>query len=359
MRRSRANSDLTVSPLTAQPGDPLTIQAVIHNTGDLAIPADKVPVVLKAINQDLETTVLGTQLLPTLSTGAAITLSFATTRQALGDHLYNVEINPLATDTFERVFREAVYTDNVAAVGSALSASSLPTTYATDGAIARIAVSQNGGLYSRVALTSTLRLNSPTGPQIAEIPITPTAALESSSWVTASLLGPGSHQLYWAVDPNNTMGDSQLDDNLVGTTVNIFPDLSTTPALIGWGHDPGNETPISLRAENRGNWASAATNLAIWDKSPDQSDHHALGQIAIPAIEAGGYVELTGVLNLANTPAAATGLQALYLRLDPDNTPAELSKNNNGVLVGGLLGGPYSETPPPTDNSLYLPLIRR
>ncbi|MCX6050641.1 MAG: hypothetical protein NT075_36585 [Chloroflexi bacterium] len=50
-------SDLTVSPITAQPGDPLTIQAVIHNTGDLAIPADKVPVVLKATNPDQETTV--------------------------------------------------------------------------------------------------------------------------------------------------------------------------------------------------------------------------------------------------------------------------------------------------------------
>ncbi|MCX6048922.1 MAG: hypothetical protein NT075_27795, partial [Chloroflexi bacterium] len=206
-------------------------------------------------------------------------------------------------------------------------------------------------------------LNSPTGPQIAEIPInfpiTQTAALESSSWVTASLLGPGSHLLYWEVDPINAMGDRQREDNLVATTVNVFPDLSTAPALIGWGHDPGSEAPISLRVENRGNWASAATTLAVSDKAPDQTDSHALGQIPIPAIEPGGYVELTSSLNLANTPAATTGLQALYVQLDPDNTVEELSENNNVALIGGVLGGAFSDEPLPTGNTIYLPLIRR
>jgi hypothetical protein len=358
MNLSISPSDITVTPSTAQPDDPLTVQAVIHNTGDLAVPGGTVPVVLNA-GGDLAPTLLVTQTLPLLSAGESTTMNFPITRPASGKDQYQVEVNAVPF-VFVRALNESNYDDNVAVVGSELAIDSLPTDYAPGGAIARAAITQSGGLYSSLSVSSTLRLGSPTGPKLSEaaisFPITPTATISSSAWISATLLGPGSHQVYWEVDPDHTLGEMNLDNNLMATTVDVLPDLTTKAALIGWGHDPGDAAPISMRVENRGNWASGASTAAVWDGPPGQPDSHALGRIAIPPIDPGGYVELSGALNLAGTPAAATGLQSLYVQLDPDNAMEEINENNNVARAGGVLGGPY---PPAGTGAIYLPLIGR
>jgi hypothetical protein len=97
----------------------------------------------------------------------------------------------------------------------------------------------------------------------------------------------------------------------------------------------------------------------IYDGQPGAAGSHRVGRITIPPLDPGAYVELTGTLNLAGLPAATTGLQSIYLLLDPENKVEELNENNNLVLAGGVLGGPFNTPPPPEGHRVYLPLVRR
>jgi hypothetical protein len=254
---------------------------------------------------------------------------------------------------------ETNYGDNYAAVKTDLAISPRATQYMPEGAVAVAEVTQNGGLYTREETQAVIRLGAPDGPKIGEtkisFPVTPTTSVSVTQWISTTALGMGRHTLYWQLDPENTRGERVDIDNLTATRVDILPDLSTAPELIGWGRAPGTAAPVSLRVQNDGNWASSESMAAIFDGEPGLPGTHRIGAIPIPAIAPGEFVELTGSLTLAGLPAAATGLQQIYVQLDPANTLPEINENNN-LLVNGILDDAPMQPP---KVSIYLPVARR
>lgn len=351
------NLQLLPVDLKVLPGSPLQVQAVIRNTGDLATPAG-VPVVLKSQDAEFETTPLVTRTLPLLSAGSAVTLTLPVTGSSIGER-FGVEIDP-PVDFFTRVLRETTYSDNEAFLGAEMAIAPRATDYTTTGAAAKAVVTQSGALYNSMVVSSTLRLGSPTGPVISTanigFPITRTNEISASSFISSTLLGPGSHQLYWQVDPEGSLGEANVENNLTSTTVNIYPDLTTDAALIGWSRAPGATVPISLRVENQGNWTSSAGTIAVYDSWPGRVGSHQLGTLLVPAIAAGSYAELIGELALTGLPAAESGLTRIVVQLDPGNTQPELNENNNVVFAGTIGDG---LPPQPDQHILYLPQVRR
>src|SRR5439155_14753772 len=111
-------------------------------------------------------------------------------------------------------------------------------------------------------------------------------------------------------------------------------DLTTDAALIGWDDKPGTSVPISLRVQNQGNWRSSASTVEVYDGPPGVAGTHRIGSLPVTAIGPGGYQELSGTLNLTGLSAAASGLNVLYVKLDPAGKQLELNENNNLVRVG-------------------------
>jgi hypothetical protein len=237
----------------------------------------------------------------------------------------------------------------------------LPTSYSSQGIVLGACVTQTGGLYNTSSTTATLRLGAPDGPLLSELgvvfPVSRTVSIEPSAWISPTLLGAGRHTVYWELDPAGRLPERSRVDNAFAVQVDVLPDLASEATLIGWGRSPGATAPLSLRVENRGSWASAASAAELWDGPPGAAGSRSLGRVSIPAIAAGRAVELSGTLNLSGTPAAQSGLKALYVRLDPDGRLAELNENNNLIIAGqpSFIVSP----PPPLNNRLYMPLLRR
>jgi len=347
------NLSVTAADLSASSSAGQThLAAVVHNTGDLSVSG--APAVLQVLVDNglglLSETQRLTQTLGTLAAGQSVTVTFPVTPSALGDHVYAVEIDPAQT------LNETRLDDNVAVLGSALALQGLPSSYGPDGVLLRASVSQSATLYNSLNVTASLNLDSPAGPQLdsvmAVFPITPTASLTVSSWITAGQLGPGWHMAYWNLDPANQMGQADRSHSVVAVAVGVLPDLTTDPERIGFGTSPGASAPFNAEILNNGNWLSHGGRVAIFDADPTYPGAHALLSLPLPDIAAGASVELSGTLNLSGLPAATTGLSSIYVQIDPDHALAELDKNNNLVPAGkipGRSGGAF----------IYLPLVGR
>jgi hypothetical protein len=291
-------------------------------------------------------------------------MTFTLTQPAVGSSPYAIHIPVKIVerpgrfpDTTARRELETNYRDNYATIGSELEMSPRATLYMPEGAFAVAEVAQRG-LYSTAETTATVRLGAPDGPLVAELPVsfpaTHTATLSLTQWISTTNLGMGSHSVYWEVDSANRRGERTTIDNATATRVNVYPDLETDAALVGWGHEPGPTAPVSLRVLNEGNWPAEGGVAAIFDGEPGMPGTRRIGEIAIPRLEPGDFAELTGTLNLTGLPAAANGLSQIYVQLDPADSIPELNENNNLTLASS---GPWKAGP--GHHRVVMPLIRR
>jgi hypothetical protein len=334
----------------------VTIKAVIHNTGSRGIAAGgKVALVQHTLDSFPNETVLAELPLGSLGAGTSTTLSFPIRRPALANHHYVVRVTPQADVV------ETNMLDNEAVLGAGLAITTLPTRYdAPGGAAVEARVRVTGAVPPAGSVTATLTLDDPDGPRVGEttitFPETPTDTLVLREWLDATELGSGRHQIYWNLDPVETLGEAERGDNIAATTVNILPDLTTRSDMVSFGRAPGAAAPFRMLLRNAGNWSSSGGVVEIFDGVPGQPGVRSLGRIALPTVKANTVVTVEGTLNLAGTPAATTGLGSIYIRIDPGNVVAELNENNNLVRIGGTLGGAVPGARPQT---LYLPLVAR
>lgn len=355
-------ADITVTPADAKPGQNVQVQVAVRNTGQL--PVSGVPVELLSGDPDSPFSspdVVQSKDLPLLRAGTTHTVTFTIKRpEEARDWSVNIPTvyKPCGQEICLPTLVETDYTDNYATIEGELSLAALPTTYTPQGVAVAARVTQTGALYTTAATSATLRLGAPDGPRVAAVavafPISRTETIEATAWISPTLLGQGRHTLYWELDPNQSLPDRNRVDNTLAIDVEVLPDLASSPELIGWGRAPGATAPLSMRVENRGSWASPASAAELWDGPPGATGSHRLGRITVPAIPAGGSVELNGTLQLSGTPAAKEGLKALYVRLDPDGSVAEVNESNNLIVAGAPAGAKQLPA-----NRLYLPLLRR
>ena len=249
--------------------------------------------------------------------------------------------------------------DNMATVGSELSIQALPTAYRVDGVMVSVVVNRTTPIYSNMHLTASLRLDQLDGPQLGAVdmffPVTPTAEVTATMVISLGQIGAGEHRVYWNIDPNNVRGGTDRLANVTSVGVRILPDLGSAPDLAGFGRKPGDTAPFNIHVANLGNWPSAGGRLTVYDASPYEPGPHELLSMSLPDIEAGEGVELVGTLNLAGTPAATTGLQAIWVELDADDANLELNENNNLIQISGTPSTFFGAD----SYSIYLPVVVR
>jgi hypothetical protein len=347
----RVNLSIAPTDLSLPSAD--IVQAIIHNSGELAV--QNVPVVLYLGTPDPVTgqyTQSSAQTVPLIPAGSTATVSFSIAGRS--ETVFTVEIDP------ERTLAESDITDNVAVLGTDLAITNLPAYYGPLGVVVRAQVSQHSPRYISLIVPSILTLNDVNGTQVGGsqigFPIAPVTDLTISAFISPTHLGPGRHQLYWTVDPDETLGELNRSNNIAGTTVMILPDLAAAQDLVNFGTIPGETAPFQISVQNLGNWANDGGFLEVFDGLPGRSGTHSLLRLPLPAIEPGGNAELSGTLQLAGLPAATSGLSSIYIQLDPDGLVDESNENNNLTASGAVLERTDSTT---SGSPLYLPVIQR
>lgn len=361
---SIAPADITVTPADAGPGQQVQVQVAVRNTGQL--PVGGMPLELLAGDAEdpfREAELVRSSELPLIRAGTTHTVTFTLTRPEEARR-WGVNIPQAYAPCGEQFclprLLEVDYSDNYAAIQEELSIAPLPTTYTPQGVAVAARITQSGALYATGTTSATLRLGAPDGPRVADVgvafPISRTSTIEATAWLSPTVLGAGRHTLYWELDPGRQLPERSRVDNSLAVSVDVLPDLTTSPALIGWGRAPGATAPLSMRVENQGSWASSASAAELWDGPPGAPGSHSLGRVVVPALAAGEAVELKGTLKLAGLPAAESGLQALYVQLDPDGSLDEVNENNNLIVAGTPATLPQ---PGSGGVRIYLPVLRR
>jgi hypothetical protein len=368
--------NLSISPVDVQaaPGTPLVVTATVRSTGELPTRPVKVglfstPASLPMYETPDETLLASSNLLA-LPPGGSAPLQFTLAAPPAQGRLLKVcvDVDTNSADGCRVIdtLSEATLADNSALLAVPVSLRVLASEYNAKGAILPIEITQSGAIYSSVPVTASLRLGAPDGEEIAQaggvFPLSPVDSITLSASVapghqlkSGATLQPGSYVVYWVLDPNNALGDPDTTDNIIPLTLHLLPDLKTAPALLGFGTAPGATAPLSLRVDNIGMVASPAAQLRVYAVHPLTLGAAPLLTLPIAAIEPGESLELAGAIPLSGTPFEASGLQGLYVWIDPLNTIAELNENNNL-----LAASPVSTQviPPEGLPQVYLPLIR-
>lgn len=356
--------DVVATPDTARAGDPISVHACVHNSGQRSVIAGTVELLSGQIGEPPET-VIASQPIANLAGGSTVTVTFDLVRPARADLAYTVRLHATTPSV------DAEPLDNQALLGANFSVQTGPTLYAGDGATFSTLVTQRSGMPFGGTVPLVLTLDREDGPIVGRaetaFPVTPTATLQTKTWVPAQAIGAGHHQLFWHVDPGNTLGDPLRGDNDVATSVEVAADLTTTADDIQFGSEPGQSAPFSIWLRNAGVITSSATTLEVFDGMPSPSaitgggqtpstSAHLLATLEVPPIAPRASRRLTGELRLDGSPAATSGLKGIVVRVDPRNALNEITKNDNLVLAGGSL---FDQAEQPSQTTLFLPLLRR
>lgn len=358
---SLSTQDLVVMPDTATPGEPATLTATVRNRGDL--PAGGVQVTLKSwpsADANAAPTVLGAQTVGVIPAGSSQDLSFNFASPVEGGQVLAVCIDGNDAKqgcTALHTLKELDEGDNLALVRAPLKVRTLPGQFVSGAAIVQAQIEQSGPVYESGHFTATLHLDDIAAAPIAVVdyafPTAPVAVITATATLSATQLGIGRHTLYWNIDPLSLRGGADRPDHVAGTIVTVLPDLHAAADLMGFNREPGQTAAFVAMVENVGNWQSADSIVAVYDRAPDLAGARKLLELSLPGMEAGSFVEITGNLNLAGTSMAATGLKAIFVVVDPGDELAELNENNNVAFVGSL-----AEAPGATQ-SIFMPALRR
>ena len=139
----------------------------------------------------------------------------------------------------------------------------------------------------------------------------------------------GDYVLLAAVDPEDLLGDSARDDNVVAAADPITidaasPDLEVTlVASSSYTVDWQGEITLSATVQNVGEDPSPATNLDFEALSSEP-----ICSVSVPALDPGESAEVSRDCTLASD---LYGTLALTARVDPDDEIFEVSEDNNSL----------------------------
>lgn len=332
-------SDVTVTPADAAAGQPVTIAVVVHNTGDLATGATSI-----ALEQTVTHNQLQTRDVPALAGGDSATVTFADAQPAASGSALSVEVDPT------RHIAETTDSDNVAALPLRVTATALATDTTALGPRVSAQFQQHGLFQGGVSVTSSLRLDSPTGREVgtaaAVFAADPLQSVTTASVVLApSVIGAGPHRIYWMPPPSGSVLDDALP--LAVSSADVVPSVAAQPESIELGPAGSPSRSISLTVTNVGSAPMSAGVVTVFDRDPSTSGAAALGTIALPTIAPGAVATVTGTLTVPAQASASPGIGAqsattwpstLYLRIDP-GSPSGTAGQPLTFAVGQLAPG--------------------
>ena len=144
--------------------------------------------------------------------------------------------------------------------------------------------------------------------------------------------------LFFFVDPDDAIIESNEDNNLIRTSVAIeaLPDLFVSENSITLSHTDislGSTVEIKVMVSNVGTLPATATKLLVIRGALDAADRLLLGTLNVPALAAGGTYEGSVLWN------AVPGEQKISIVVDPENMVNEISEANNTTTKDVTIDG--------------------
>ena len=317
--------DLSVAPADLWADDAATIHAAIHNGGELAAAA--VPVVLRGPSASQAMTVT----LPLIAAGDVVTATFNLSPQLRGLSAYTVAVDPAGG------LPDVDTSNNQARLGMPLGLVMLPSEPMPDTIVLSAVITQGGPIYLPGPVTATLTLEDvagdPLGAFQVNFPESPASEITVTAPISAGVLGPGHHLIFWSLDASSLPANADRDAAVASLdrAGRAGPGRRTRCGSAS-GRRPVLRRPSSPDVQKRGETGPAATSaLDVWDGRPGKGGSHRLLRLPLPGIQPMETATVSGTLQLGGLPWAAGGLPGLYLRLDPDNVIEESNENNNLV----------------------------
>ena len=154
--------------------------------------------------------------------------------------------------------------------------------------------------------------------------------------VTWTTVATDSHQIYVQVDPANAISEADESNNTISATLDFRPDLTVDSITF----DPpnpllpdGGPMTITIRAQvrNVGHLAVVGVKTDFWDGPPGGGGTK-IGSLTIapsPATPLGRDEEATAQIAWTTD---VPGPHAIYVRVDPEHTIAEVDEGNNQAV---------------------------
>ena len=144
--------------------------------------------------------------------------------------------------------------------------------------------------------------------------------------------------LYFFVDSNDDITESNEDNNLIQTSIDVkpLPDLMVSASGITFSHtdiSQGSTVNVKILVNNVGTIASTATKLIVYRGLFDAADKILLGTLDVPALEPGAGFEGNVLWN------PIPGEQKISVLVDPENVIEEADENNNKATKDVIING--------------------
>ena len=317
----------TDNPLT---GDTVTINATVHNSGDLSIDAVKV-----AFFDGFNGSQIGlTQIIDTIHAGANASVyvnwTVPLTEQS---HDISVKVDP------QNEVAERNESNNIASVCTVLPDLMVNWSFASYSTSDRqvsinTSIKNNGTISASNIMVNYYYSNYTDFNESALIKIgteiigsLPTGdSKEAGITWDVSVINRSWYALYVVVDPNNTVRESEESNNKDTALAKVLPDLTLNASDIEYSNVIEGTISITITVHNKGVYDAENISLSIYNERPSLNSSTILANRTIPLIKAHNSA------TIAYGWSALPGMYDIYVAIDAENLLDELDESNNLAL---------------------------
>jgi subtilase family serine protease len=314
------STDITFSDETAYPGDTITIDATIHNIGDLQANSVEVKFFDGSTGPQIGTT----QTIPSLPAGQNATVSVT----------WNIPLLQQSHDIYVKVdpddkLPETNEINNVAFASIVLPDLEIDESDVTfsyeQGSLRINATIHNSGVIAASNVAVELFDEGSNGTLIDATTITSLSPNSnetiSTIWNTQGV-GSGIHNISIIIDRMDGIREQNETNNIANLTLMILPDLTVNANNVSFSEMSEGNITIDARIRNIG--ISNAENITIEFFDGDPFENGTLiGSAIIDSLSVDS--ESIAEINWYATP----GQHDIYVQIDPSNLIPELDKSNN------------------------------
>jgi len=327
---SISNSDIQLSTDKSYPGDTVTINATVHNVGDLSIDAVKV-----AFFDGFNGSQIGaTQIIDTIHAGANVSVSVNwTVPLTEQSHEIYVKVDPL------NEIAESNESNNIASVSTVLPDLIVNWTfvgYSTSDRQVSINTSiKNNGTISASNIVVEFYYSNYTDFNESALIKIGTEIIDNIGvgdgkevgimW-DVSAINRSWYGIYMLVDPNNAVQESDESNNGDTALAKVLPDLTLNASDIKYSNTIEGNVSINITVHNKGIYDAENITLSMYNGSPTVNSSTILANRTISLIRA--HSSSTTSYEWSALP----GMYNIYVLIDPDNFVDELDESNNLAL---------------------------
>jgi len=346
--RDLALDAFTATPANPQPGERVTLTAVLRNAGDLAVQNPQVLFCLpspagrtcRGLEESTEVGLGlwgGTHTLPSLAAGYTTTVSL-TWQVPLTAETHMLRA---VADTGDLVI-ETEEGNNEKWLNIPLPDISVDILYTRPEAgqlVATVRLTNTGSLEVTTPFSVAFRADQVTGTLLGSA----MADIGINGWATATCalsdiaaLAGSSARLWAVADAGAVVAEFNEDNNTAFTALDILPDLALT------AEDIQGDGKLAVTLHNHGPLMATQVPLMVRDGSLSGG---LLSSVTLASVAPGGIAQLEAQL--------APGTYTLFVDIDPDNRIPELREGNN-LAVREVMLTSYT-----TYSYVYVPLLLR